>query len=82
MVVALKKFITKADEKRDAIKALIASYSFVDGDWISKTAVLRTQISESSAQKSAKCSWSTATTICHLDIFHLLGTLICVLSTP
>ena len=35
----LKKFITKADEKRDAIKALIASYSFVDGNWISKTAV-------------------------------------------
>jgi hypothetical protein len=35
----LRKFITKADEKRDAIKALNASYSFVDGGWIPKTAV-------------------------------------------
>ena len=35
----LRKFITKADEKRDAIKALIASHNFVDGKWISKTAV-------------------------------------------
>jgi hypothetical protein len=35
----LRKFITKTDEKRDAIKALIASYDFVDGKWISKTAV-------------------------------------------
>jgi len=35
----LKKLITKADEKRNTIKALIDSHSLVDGDWVSKTAV-------------------------------------------
>jgi hypothetical protein len=30
---------TLSDEKRDAIKALIASHNFVDGKWSSKTAV-------------------------------------------
>ena len=33
---------------------------------------LRTQISVTSRQQSAKCSWSTATTISDLDIFYIL----------